>query len=199
MLRLLSLIGPGLLLAATGVGAGDLATGAFAGAKLGTAVLWAVALGALLKFSLNEGLARLQLASGQTIFVAVSQRLGRWPLILFLPYLLLWSYFVGAALISAWPATPQALSVDVRCARPRSRRRHHHSLCGGIHPTTAATAVAAIASVASVATSATAVPSSDNTAAASTLQQHCPSDRVWYWPVRPLSSSPDVSRDHGRS
>ena len=109
MLRPLSLIGPGLLLAATGVGAGDLATGAFAGAKLGTAVLWAVALGALLKFSLNEGLARLQLASGQTIFVAVSQRLGRWPLILFLPYLLLWSYFVGAALISACGVAGHAL------------------------------------------------------------------------------------------
>ena len=37
-----SAIGPGILVAATGGGAGDLATGAFAGAKLGVAVLWAV-------------------------------------------------------------------------------------------------------------------------------------------------------------
>ena len=35
-------IGPGLLLAATGVGGGDLATGSFAGSILGTAVLWVV-------------------------------------------------------------------------------------------------------------------------------------------------------------
>ena len=53
----LALIGPGLLVAATGVGAGDLATGALAGARLGTVVLWAVIIGAGIKFVLNEGLA----------------------------------------------------------------------------------------------------------------------------------------------
>lgn len=66
-LGLLAVIGPGLLVAATGVGAGDLATGAFTGNKLGVAVLWAVALGAFIKFVLNEGLARWQLATGQTV------------------------------------------------------------------------------------------------------------------------------------
>ena len=55
---LLVVTGPGLLAAATGVGAGDLATGAFTGNLLGVAVLWAVAVGALVKFVLNEGLAR---------------------------------------------------------------------------------------------------------------------------------------------
>ena len=44
--RLLAVIGPGILVAATGVGAGDLATGALAGGKLGVAVLWAVLIGA---------------------------------------------------------------------------------------------------------------------------------------------------------
>ena len=39
---LLSIILPGFLLAATGVGAGDLATASFAGSHLGVAVLWAV-------------------------------------------------------------------------------------------------------------------------------------------------------------
>lgn len=105
----LVLLGPGLLLAATGVGAGDLATAAFAGGRLSTTVLWAVALGALLKFGLNEGLARWQLASGQTFLEGVATRLGRFWLWLFLPYLLLWSYFVGAALISACGVAAQAL------------------------------------------------------------------------------------------
>ena len=57
---LLLVIGPGLLVAATGVGAGDLATAAFTGNQLGVAILWVVVLGAFLKFVLNEGLARWQ-------------------------------------------------------------------------------------------------------------------------------------------
>ena len=50
------MIGPGLLVAATGVGAGDLATASIAGSKLGVTILWAVLLGAFLKFVLTEGL-----------------------------------------------------------------------------------------------------------------------------------------------
>lgn len=38
----LLMLGPGVLLAATGVGGGDLATATFVGGQLGTAVLWAV-------------------------------------------------------------------------------------------------------------------------------------------------------------
>jgi len=41
----LSVIVPGLLVAATGVGAGDLATASFAGSYLGVAILWAVVVG----------------------------------------------------------------------------------------------------------------------------------------------------------
>lgn len=105
----LVLLGPGLLLAATGVGAGDLATAALAGSQLGASVLWAVIFGAALKFVLNEGLARWQLLSGQSFLDGVAQHLGRFWLWLFLPYLLLWSYFVGAALISACGIAAQAL------------------------------------------------------------------------------------------
>jgi Mn2+/Fe2+ NRAMP family transporter len=102
---LLRIIGPGLLVAATGVGAGDLATGALTGTKLGVAVLWAVLVGALIKLILNEGLARWQLATGQTILEGVILRprrtLSRIIQSVFLIYLLLWSYFVASALMSA--------------------------------------------------------------------------------------------------
>ncbi|MGD8528679.1 MAG: Nramp family divalent metal transporter, partial [Methyloceanibacter sp.] len=64
---LVAMVGPGLLLAATGVGAGDLATGSFVGSLLGTAVLWAVVVGALMKFFVTEGLARWQIATGETL------------------------------------------------------------------------------------------------------------------------------------
>ena len=40
--RYLAIIVPGLLVAATGVGTGEIATGSFAGSLLGTAILWAV-------------------------------------------------------------------------------------------------------------------------------------------------------------
>ncbi len=107
--RLLAVIGPGLLVAATGVGAGDLATAAFTGSQLGVAVLWAVLLGAGLKWVLNEGLARWQLATGETLMEGALGRLGTWVGWVFLPYLLLWSFFVGSALMSACGVTLHAM------------------------------------------------------------------------------------------
>jgi Mn2+/Fe2+ NRAMP family transporter len=106
---LLWMIGPGLLLAATGVGGGDLATGGIVGGLLGTAVLWAVVIGALLKFAVTEGLARWQLATGETLLEGARHRLGRTAIWLFLPYLLLWSFFVGSAQMSACGVTLHAI------------------------------------------------------------------------------------------
>jgi Mn2+/Fe2+ NRAMP family transporter len=108
-LRLLAIIGPGLLVAATGVGAGDLAAGALTGAKLGVAVLWAVVLGAFFKFVLNEGLARWQLATNDTLLEGAVRHLGRPVQWFFLAYLLVWSFLVGVALMSAIGATSHAI------------------------------------------------------------------------------------------
>jgi len=96
-----AVLGPGLLLAATGVGGGDLATATFVGGVLGTAVLWAVALGAFMKFVVTEGIARWQLATGETIIEGAVHRLGPVIVWIFLPYFLLWSFFVGSAQMSA--------------------------------------------------------------------------------------------------
>jgi Mn2+/Fe2+ NRAMP family transporter len=100
---------PGLLVAATGVGAGDLITASLAGSELGTTLLWAAALGALLKAALNEGLARWQLATGTTLLEGWAAHL---PIALgwaFGLYLLLWSFVVGGALISACGMAGSAL------------------------------------------------------------------------------------------
>jgi Mn2+/Fe2+ NRAMP family transporter len=106
---LLAIIIPGILIAATGVGAGDLATASFAGSQLGVAVLWAVLVGALFKLVLTEGLARWQLATGQTLLEGLADKLGPVFLWLFLPYLFLWSFFVGTALMSACGVTLHAM------------------------------------------------------------------------------------------
>lgn len=107
--RLLRTIGPGLAVAATGVGAGDLATAAFTGGALGLAVLWAVPLGAALKFVLTEGLARWQLVTGETLLEGVLSRAPRPVAWGFLAYLVGWSWFVGSALVSACGVATHAL------------------------------------------------------------------------------------------
>jgi Mn2+/Fe2+ NRAMP family transporter len=103
------MLGPGVLLAATGVGGGDLATASFAGGLLGTAILWAAVFGAILKFVVTEGLTRWQLATGTTFLEGVVARIGPVAIWLFLPYLLLWSFFVGAAQMSACGVTLHAI------------------------------------------------------------------------------------------
>jgi Mn2+/Fe2+ NRAMP family transporter len=106
---LLATIGPGILVAATGVGAGDLATATFTGSALGLAILWGVLLGAFLKFVLNEGLTRWQLATGSTLLEGAVERLGKPVRWLFLAYLLAWSFLVAAALMSAVGVTCHAI------------------------------------------------------------------------------------------
>ena len=96
-------------MAATGIGAGDLATAGFAGSYLGTAILWAVVVGALLKYIITEGLARWQLATGTTLMEGVVTRIGKPAGWVFMAYLLLWSFFVGSALMSACGVTFHAL------------------------------------------------------------------------------------------
>jgi Mn2+/Fe2+ NRAMP family transporter len=109
MKRTTSLIGPGLLVAATGIGAGDLATASFAGSHLGTVVLWAALAGAFLKFVVNEGLARWQLATGTTLLEGVVRHFGRMTGWFFLAYLVFWTFFVASALMSACGVTLHAL------------------------------------------------------------------------------------------
>ena len=106
----LSLLGPGILVAATGVGAGDLATASLAGGQLGVAVLWAVAVGALLKFVITEGLARWQLGTGQTLLHGCVEHLGRPFQLFFLLFLLYWSIYVGSALMAACGVAAQAIA-----------------------------------------------------------------------------------------
>ena len=109
MRRLLTLVGPGILVAATGVGAGDLATAGFTGSQVGVACLWAVLVGAFLKFVLTEGLARWQLVTGKTLLEGALERYSRIVPWVFLPYLFLWTFFVGAALMSACGVTLHAI------------------------------------------------------------------------------------------
>lgn len=107
--RWFAAIAPGVLVAATGVGAGDLITASLAGANIGTVLLWAALLGALLKWTLNEGLARWQLATGTTLLEGWVDRLGPWIQWVFVLYLVAWSFFTGGALVNACGVAGDAL------------------------------------------------------------------------------------------
>jgi Mn2+/Fe2+ NRAMP family transporter len=105
--------GPGLVIAATGLGAGDLVAASVAGASYGTAILWTAVLGAIMKFALNEGLARWQLATDSTLLEGWVQRLPKPVSIYFLIYLLLWTFIVAGALIAACGLAAHALLPDL--------------------------------------------------------------------------------------
>ena len=94
-------LGPGLVLAAAGIGAGDVVVASVTGIKFGTTLLWAVVFTVALKFVLTEALARWQLATGETVVRAWLTRLPRWVGMYFAGYLLLWTFLVGASLSSA--------------------------------------------------------------------------------------------------
>ena len=103
------MLGPGFIVAATGVGAGDLIAAAVAGQRFGLAVLWVVLLGAFFKAILNEGVSRWQLATGTTLMEGWIRHLPRWVSWYFLVYLCFWGFLVAAALISACGVAAHAL------------------------------------------------------------------------------------------
>lgn len=93
-------IGPGLVAAATGVGAGDLVATMVAGASFGTVLLWAAIAGTLVKLALGEAVGRWHLASGATMLDGW-RRLGRWATVFFGVYIVIWGFVYGATAMSA--------------------------------------------------------------------------------------------------
>lgn len=122
------LIGPGLLVAAAGIGAGDIVSATMAGAGFGLTLLWVVALAAFLKSFLNEGIARWQLATDTTAIEGWCQHLPWWVRAYFGFYLVLWTVSVSAALTGA---SGLGLATLTNGAIPRPWGAVLHSLIGG--------------------------------------------------------------------
>ncbi len=105
-------IGPGLVVAATGVGAADLVATLVAGAKFGYTLLWVGVLGAVIKVVLVEGAGRFSLASGRTIFEGW-RSIGRWTTWYFAPYILIWGLVYGATAMSSSALAVVAIFPDL--------------------------------------------------------------------------------------
>ncbi|MEL6140363.1 MAG: Nramp family divalent metal transporter [Bacteroidota bacterium] len=95
-----SRISVGIIVAATGVGAGDIVMASLAGARFGVVLLWAVVVGAILKYILNEGLAKWDIATGTTLLQGWISKLPKFVSFYFVLYLILWSFLVAGTLIS---------------------------------------------------------------------------------------------------
>ncbi|MFF8317517.1 Nramp family divalent metal transporter [Streptomyces bobili] len=105
-------IGPGIVVAATGVGAGDLVATLIAGSNFGYTLLWAAVLGCLVKISLAEAAGRWHLSTGRTLFDGWAS-LGRWTTYFFLVYVVVWGFVYGAAAMSSSALPLQALFPNV--------------------------------------------------------------------------------------
>ncbi|MFI1439386.1 Nramp family divalent metal transporter [Streptomyces fructofermentans] len=105
-------IGPGIVVAATGVGAGDLVATLIAGSNFGYTLLWAAVLGCLVKISLAEAAGRWHLSTGRTLFDGWAD-LGRWTSWFFVAYVVVWGFVYGAAAMSSSGLPLQALFPDV--------------------------------------------------------------------------------------
>jgi len=123
-------VGPAILLTATSVGAGDILTGSLAGAEAGTAVLWAVPAGVVLKWTLTEGIARWQMATGTTLLEGWVTRLGAWIQWAFLVYLMLFALVTGGMLSSACGLAATAMLPVGSGQTSRMLWAAAHSLCG---------------------------------------------------------------------
>ena len=93
-------LGPGIVAAATGVGAADLVATLTAGSRYGYMLMWAVVLGVILKIVLVEGTGRYYLSTGKTIFQGW-RTLGTWTTVYFAPYILVWGFVYGATAMSS--------------------------------------------------------------------------------------------------
>ena len=109
----LSDLGPGLLLAATGIGVGDMVSSTIAGASYGLTLVWALAAGVVLKFAITEGAARWQLATGVSLLEGWREHLPRVAVLAFFVYFVVWSYFVSSALVAASALVPTAVMPNV--------------------------------------------------------------------------------------
>lgn len=94
------IVGPGLVVAATGVGAGDLVSTMVAGSSYGYTLLWAAVLGCVVKIALAEATGRWHLATGRTIFSGWAS-LGSWTAVYFGIYAVVFAFVYGSAATQA--------------------------------------------------------------------------------------------------
>src|SRR5262245_45287406 len=84
-----------------------------AGAEYGLTLLWALAAGLVIKWSITEGSARWQLVTGVSLVEGWREHLPPLVPLVFFLYFVVWSYFVSSALVAASALVPAAIAPSV--------------------------------------------------------------------------------------
>ena len=93
-LPLKKLIGPSFIILGTGLGSGELILWPYLSANFGLGIIWAAILGITFQFFINMEIERYTLATGESIFVGLARKFGR-----FTPY-----WFIASTLVPwMWP------------------------------------------------------------------------------------------------
>lgn len=93
-LPLRKLIGPSFIILGVGLGSGELILWPYLASNYGLGIIWAAVLGITFQFFINMEIERYTLASGESIFVGLTRKFGK-----FAPY-----WFIGTTLVPwMWP------------------------------------------------------------------------------------------------
>lgn len=93
-LPLTKLIGPSFIILGVGLGSGELILWPYLSANFGMGIIWAAILGITFQFFINMEIERYTLATGESIFVGLTRKFGR-----FAPY-----WFIATTLVPwLWP------------------------------------------------------------------------------------------------
>jgi hypothetical protein len=93
-LPLRKLIGPSFIILGVGLGSGELILWPYLASNFGLGIIWAAVLGITFQFFINMEIERYTLATGESVFVGLTRKFGR-----FTPY-----WFIGTTLVPwLWP------------------------------------------------------------------------------------------------
>lgn len=122
----LAYLGPGLVLAAASVGAGDMVTSINGAVQFGMGLLWVVVLGVVVKYVLTEAVGRHYLATRTPIIADLGQRARPLALLLFAAFVIIGLLYGGglssiaalalSTLFPALPVIPVAIAAAVLAA-----------------------------------------------------------------------------------
>src|SRR4030067_1285982 len=74
---LLKLIGPSFIILGMGLGSGELVLWPYLSSNFGLGIIWAAILGITFQFFINMEIERYTLATGESIFVGLARKFGR--------------------------------------------------------------------------------------------------------------------------
>lgn len=111
--RALGQIGPGIVLALASVGASDMVTTLNSGAQYGMALAWVFVVGLIIKYAVNDAVARLQLSGDRSFSSHLTDAGGRtFPVLILIAELLIGIFAVAMTAVGAYWLYGKGYEID---------------------------------------------------------------------------------------